>query len=59
MKNIIRKAYIQPSLNHMELNSPIMQVNPSLPQGNGDDPVIDNPDDELSKGRKDGWGDLW
>ena len=59
MKKNQRKAYICPQIQETTYEGPLMQVNPSLPQGNPDDPIIDNPDDELSKERKNGWGDLW
>ena len=59
MKTIEKKTYIQPTVCLTDYDNLIMQVPASLPQGNGDDPIIDDEGDELSKGRKDGWGDLW
>ena len=59
MKKNIKKAYICPLIFETTFDEPVMQVPASLPQGNGDDPIIDDEGDELSKGRKDGWGELW
>ena len=55
-----KKAYIQPVLKLTQFAPGLMEVPSSFPQGNGNDPVIDNPDDELSKKRHDDdWGSLW
>ena len=59
MKTTIKKTYIQPELTTEIPNIPLMQVDTSMPQGNGDDPIVDDEGDILSKDRKDGWGDLW
>lgn len=54
-----KKAYIQPEQHVTHFTSMLMQVPESFPQGNGDDPVIDDEGDELGKRRHDGWGNLW
>ena len=59
MKTTFKKTYIQPELITEEPKMLLMQVNTSLPQGNGDDPIVDDEDDILSKDRKDKWGGLW
>ncbi len=60
VNKMIKKAYIEPELNFCCYSNNIMQVPSSLPQGNGDDPIVDDEDDILSKKRhNDGWGDLW
>ena len=61
MKQIIKKAYIEPELKFCCYSNNIMQVPSSFPQGNGDDPIVDDEGDILSKDRhkNDGWGDLW
>jgi len=59
MKKIEKKTYIQPNVGLTDYDCLIMQVPESLPQGNGDDPIVDDEDDILSKDRKGGWGDLW
>ena len=59
MKSINKKTYIKPEILLHQYAQHIMQVPESLPQGNGDDPIIDDENDELSKERKSGWGSLW
>ncbi len=59
MKKNHRKTYICPQAFVADYIDIIMEVPESLPQGNGDDPVIDDEDDELSKKRDDDWGKLW
>ncbi|MDO4995103.1 MAG: hypothetical protein Q4E32_08905 [Bacteroidales bacterium] len=55
-----KKAYIQPEQTLMGFENILMQVPASLPEGNGDDPIVDDEGDILSKKRhSDGWGDLW
>lgn len=54
-----KKAYIQPELKQKKFLPYTMQAT-SLPQGNGDDPIVDDEGDILSKEKGfDGWGDLW
>lgn len=55
-----KKVYIQPETKCKYIDCILMQVPTSMPQGNGDDPIVDDEDDILSKERhSDGWGDLW
>ena len=55
-----KKAYIQPEQTLTGVESLLMQVPASLPQGSGDDPIVDDEGDVLSKEKGfDGWGDLW
>ena len=55
-----KKTYIQPEQTLTGFENVLMQVPPSLPQGNGDDPIVDDEGDILSKEKGfDGWGDLW
>lgn len=57
-----KKAYIQPEQILTGFENILMQVPESFPQGNGDDPIVDDEDDILSKDRHkndDAWGDLW
>lgn len=60
MNTTQKKAYIEPVLKQFCHSFNLMQVPTSMPQGNGDDPIVDDEDDILSKDRRnDGWGDLW
>ena len=59
MKRTFKKTYIQPTTFSAEYVEPIMQMPASMHQGNGDDPIVDDEDDILSKDRKNGWGTLW
>ena len=59
MKKIEKKTYIEPNASMADYECLIMQVPASLPQGNGDDPIVDDEDDILSKDRKDKWDGLW
>ena len=55
-----KKAYIQPEQTLTGFENLLMEVPESLPQGNGDDPIVDDEGDILSKEKGfDGWGDLW
>ena len=59
MNTTFKKTYIHPELITEEPKMLLMQVSQSMPQGNGDDPIVDDEGDILSKDRKDGWGKLW
>ena len=60
MKQIVKKAYIEPVMKCFCYGCNLMQVPESFPQGNGDDPIVDDEGDILSKEKGfEGWGDLW
>ncbi len=58
----MKKIYIQPEVLCTVFATRLMEVRGSVPQGNDDDPIVDDEDDILTKGRNRGnsvWGDLW
>ena len=63
MKLQMKKTYICPQTYQIDYRIPVMDFPGSIPQGNGDDPIVDDEDDILSKGRKENgegnWGNLW
>ena len=59
MKKNNKKTYICPEITETDYAGPIMQVDTSMPQGNGDDPIVDDEGDILSKDRKGEWDGLW
>ena len=59
MRKIYKKTYICPELRKTTFSTVLMQVPTSLPQGNDDDPVVDDEDDILTKEREIEWGNLW
>ena len=59
MNKISKKTYISPKLTETPHIADLMQVPISLPQGNNDDPVVDDEDDILTKEHEIKWGNLW
>ena len=66
MKQIRKKAYIQPEVKTRKFICMLMQTVPtSIPQGNRNDPEVENENEILSKGHSHiesnngDWGDLW
>lgn len=54
-----KPTYTQPAILVTDSRCELMQTPKSLPKGNDDDPIIEDPDEELAKPRQEEWGNLW